>query len=569
MQEHVDVPIHSRDDTDFSTRSDIIRHKILVVDDRPQNLIAADAALSGLDAQIVTVQSGQEALRRLLEADYSLVLLDVQMPGMDGYETARFIRSRPRTSHIPIIFLTAHEGESKNVLRAYELGAVDFMFKPFAAEILKAKVSVLLQLQERTEALARLRIEHEMEMERQRAQAELLAQETAAKIQLASLNERLAENDHRKNEFLAILAHELRNPLAPLRTLFDLAKQQLDKPLTPKMLEIGDRQLTHLSRLVDDLLDISRITANKIELRPETLDLREVVDAAITTSRPRLADRRHTLVTAISENPVPVTVDSLRIVQVVSNLLNNAARYTQPNGRIEISCGADDGHAFVAIKDNGIGIPKDLLSSIFDMFVQERVRSDGSGGLGLGLALAKHLVTLHGGQIEATSGGRGCGSAFRVELPLAGATDSLRPRTRTNEMDPLTMTGDGAKMRIVIVDDNEDARELVAQMLQSSGHDVRLAHDGPSGLDAILDYRPDVALIDIGLPGMNGLEVVRAIRSRSPQITTRFVAYTGYCGPDSMERASEAGFHDHLVKPATMDKVLRVLAIQCADAASR
>jgi signal transduction histidine kinase len=571
MQELVDVPIlplPPRDDEDHNARAVCARHKILIVDDRRENLTAADAALTGLGASIVTAQSGQEALRRLLEADYSLVLLDVQMPGMDGYETARFIRARPRTAHIPIIFLTAHEAESKNVLRAYELGAVDFMFKPFAAEILKAKAQVLLTLQERTEALARLRAEHEHELERQRSQAEHLARETAAKMQLASLNEALAENDHRKNEFLAILAHELRNPLAPLRTLFDLAKQQLDKPLTPKMLEIGDRQLTHLSRLVDDLLDISRITANKIELRPETLDLREVVDNAITTSKPRLGDRRHTLVTTFSETPVPVTVDSLRIVQVISNLLNNAARYTHPNGRIEISCGTTDTHAFVAVKDNGIGIPQELLPTIFEMFVQERVRSDGSGGLGLGLALARHLVTLHGGKIEATSAGRGCGSAFRVELPLAGSAAALRPRTRTNELDPLVVTG-GRKMRIVIVDDNEDARELVAHMLQGSGHDVQLAHDGPSGLERILDYRPDVALIDIGLPGMNGLEVVRAIRKQSPQLSTRFVAYTGYCGPDAVQQASEAGFHDHLVKPATMDNVLRCLSIQFAGAEAR
>jgi signal transduction histidine kinase len=572
MQEQLNaplLPISHRDDDELSTRPVRMRHKILVVDDRRENLIAADAALTGLGALIVTAQSGQEALKRLLETDYSLVLLDVQMPGMDGYETARFIRARPKTSHVPIIFLTAHEGESKNILRAYELGAVDFMFKPFAPEILKAKAQVLLALQERTEALARLKVEHELELQRQRTQAEHLARETAAKIQLASLNERLAENDHRKNEFLAILAHELRNPLAPLRTLFDLAKQQHDKPLTPKMLEIGDRQLTHLSRLVDDLLDIARITANKIELRPETLDLREVVDAAITTSKPRLADRRHTLVTSISETPLPVTVDSLRIVQVISNLLNNAARYTQPNGRIEIACGATESHAYVTIKDNGIGIPKDLLPTIFDMFVQERVRSDGSGGLGLGLALAKHLVTLHNGAIEATSGGRSCGSAFRVEIPLAGGEESLRPRTRTNELDPLAVTASPTKMRVVIVDDNEDARELVAHMLQRSGHEVQLAHDGPSGLDTILEYRPDVALIDIGLPGMNGLDVVRAIRERSPVIKTRFVAYTGYCGTEAMERASEAGFHDHLVKPATIDAVMRCLALQVADAAAR
>jgi len=551
-------------DEDLITKPVRIRHRILVVDDRPENLLAADAALTGLGALIVTARSGEEALKHLLESDYSLVLLDVQMPGMDGYETATLVRQRPRTAHVPIIFLTAHEAESKNVLRAYRLGAVDFMLKPFEPEILRAKASTLLALQERTEALARLQVQHELELERQRQQADQLARETAAKIQLASLNEQLAEADHRKNEFLAILAHELRNPLAPLRTLFDLAMQTPDKPLAPRMIEIGDRQLTLLARLVDDLLDVSRITANKIELRPETIDLREIVDTAITTSKPRITDRRHTLVPRISEAPIPVTVDSLRLVQVISNLLNNAARYTQPNGRVEIQCGIADERAFVSVKDNGIGIPKELVPTIFDMFVQERVRSDGSGGLGLGLALAKHLVTLHGGAITVASGGRGCGSTFRVDLPLAGAETSLRPRTRTGDMEPLVLDPNARPLRIAIVDDNEDARDLVARMLENAGHEVFVAHDGPSGLEAILQHKPDAALIDIGLPGMTGLDVARALKERCRDLPTRLVAFTGYCGAESMARAADAGFHDHLVKPVTMDALLRCLVPQQA-----
>ena len=551
-------------DEELITRPVRIRHRILIVDDRPENLLAADAALTGLGALIVTARSGEEALKHLLETDYSLVLLDVQMPGMDGYETARFIRQRPRTAHVPIIFLTAHEGESRNVLRAYELGAVDFMFKPFEPDILRSKAQTLLALQERTEALARLQVQHELELERQRQQADQLARETAAKLQLAHLNEQLAEADHRKNEFLAILAHELRNPLAPLRALFDLAKQVPDKPLSARMIEIGDRQLTLLARLVDDLLDVSRITANKIELRPETIDLREIVETAITTSKPRITDRRHTLVPQISEAPIPVTVDSLRLVQVISNLLNNAARYTQPNGRVEIHCGISNERAFVAVKDNGIGIPADLVATIFDMFVQERVRSDGSGGLGLGLALAKHLVTLHGGTIEVTSGGRGCGSTFRVELPLAGASESLRPRTRTADMEPIVLHPDSRPMRIVIVDDNEDARELVAHMLETAGHEVVMAHDGPSGFERILAHKPDAALIDIGLPGMTGLDVARALKQRCPDLETRLIAFTGYCGEEAMARAGEAGFHDQLIKPVTMDALLRCLAGQPA-----
>ena len=543
---------------DLVTRRVRVRHRILIVDDRRENLLAAEAALSGLGALIVPALSGEEALRHLLESDYSLVLLDVQMPSMDGYETARFIRSRPRTAHIPIIFLTAHDAEAHNVLRAYELGAVDFLQKPFAPEILRAKIQVLLALQERTEELGRLRMQHEHEVERQHIQAEHLARETEARHQLARLNEQLAENDHRKNEFLAILAHELRNPLAPLRALFDLAKQAPDEPMSPRMLDIGDRQLTLLARLVDDLLDIARITANKIELRPETMDLREAVEVAITTSKPRLADRRHELVTSIADAPIRVTIDSLRMVQVISNLLNNAARYTPPGGRIEVSCSADDSHACVTVTDNGIGIPPELLPTIFDMFVQERVRSDGSGGLGLGLALANHLVVLHGGALAAESPGRGHGTTFRIAIPLAGSQRALRPRKRTRDIEPLVRPP-SSMLRIVVVDDNEDARELVAHMLASAGHDVKIAHDGPSGLETILEHHPDAALIDIGLPGMTGLDVVRALRDRCPDLRTKLVAFTGYCGADSLARATAAGFHAHLVKPVSLDAMLRCL----------
>jgi len=193
------------------------------------------------------------------------------------------------------------------------------------------------------------------------------------------------------------------------------------------------------------------------------------------------------------------------------------------------------------------------------MFVQERVRSDGSGGLGLGLALAKHLVALHGGAITVSSGGRGCGSEFRVDLPLAGGAESLRPRTRTSDMEPIVLDAGPRPLRIVIVDDNADARELVAHMLEGAGHDVVVAGDGPSGLEAILAQRPDAALIDIGLPGMTGLDVVRALKERCPGLATRLVAFTGYCGAESLARANEAGFHDHLVKPATMEAMLRCL----------
>ncbi|MEO8551067.1 MAG: response regulator [Kofleriaceae bacterium] len=538
------LAVPAQADEDYVTQPIPVRHRILVVDDRAENLLAAEVALTGLDALIVTALSGEAALKYLLEADYSLVLLDVNMPNMDGYETARYIRSRPRSAHVPIIFMTAHVSDEKNLLRAYELGAVDFLVKPVAPEILRAKSQQLLAIQERTDELARLRGQRELELERQRFQDEHMRQ--------------LVEADDRKNEFLAILAHELRNPLAPLRALFDLAKFAPTQPLTERMLEIGDRQISLLTRLVDDLLDISRITTNKLELRPEIMDLRSAIEAAVATSKPRLSDRGHTLSTDLPEDPVMVTLDSLRFVQVIANLLNNAARYTPPGGKLRIGCGTSgEDHAFVEVEDNGIGIPTDLLPTIFGMFVQERVRSDGSGGLGLGLALAKQLVELHGGTITAASEGRGLGSTFRIELPLATTELALRPRTRSSDLEP--MQPEARPLRIIVVDDNEDARELIAETLQAAGHDVRVAPDGPSGLDLILALRPDAAFIDIGLPGMNGVDVVRELRARVPDLATKLVAFTGYCGAESIEKSRQAGFDDHLIKPATLEKMLGCL----------
>jgi CheY-like chemotaxis protein len=289
------------------------------------------------------------------------------------------------------------------------------------------------------------------------------------------------------------------------------------------------------------------------------MDLRTAIEAAITTSKPRLTDRGHVLATDLPDEPVMVTIDSLRFVQVIANLLNNAARYTPPGGKLRITCGATgDERAFVELEDNGIGIPPDLLPTIFGMFVQERVRSDGSGGLGLGLALAKQLVELHGGTITAASEGRGCGSKFRIELPLATTDLALRPRTRTRDLEPMDKPEVRA-LKIIVVDDNEDARELIAESLQAAGHEVRVAPDGPSGLDLILALRPDAAFIDIGLPGMNGVDVVRELRARAPDLTTKLIAFTGYCGAESIEKTREAGFDDHLIKPATLEKMLACL----------
>jgi signal transduction histidine kinase len=392
---------------------------ILVVDDIPANLVAMESALEPLGRRLVFASSGQEALMRLLEQDFALVLLDVQMPDMDGYETAKWIRTRERTKHLPIIFVTAHSHEDQAVLRAYRLGAVDFLFKPLHAEVLRAKTKVFCdladaQVREREQVLAEQKAAHAAELLQMQVEAQ-----RAANDALIASNEQLALADRRKNEFLAMLGHELRNPLAPIRTSLELIGQMADKPVPPRVLGILDRHLTHVIRLVDDLLDIARISNGKIELRKEPIALNDVVNDALAMARPQVEHRRHTLELALCPDRLVVDGDRARLVQVVSNILNNAARYTPEGGRIELYLATEGERACVRVADNGIGIAPELLGRVFEMFVQERVTSDGNGGLGLGLSLVSQLVALHNGSITAQSAGKGLGSTFELQLPLA------------------------------------------------------------------------------------------------------------------------------------------------------
>jgi signal transduction histidine kinase len=561
MVEHDSIPVEV---PDVDTSPIVGGRQILAVDDVPANLIAIEAALAPLQRRIVTAASAEQALACLLEEDFALILLDVQMPGIDGYETARLIRGRERTQHIPIIFMTAHSHDEAAVLRAYALGAVDFLFKPVLPEVLRAKASVFVTLQERTEQLAGEQMERDFENRRRDYETAALRRERdrelAANQELARLNEALAASDRRKDTFIAILAHELRNPLAPVRTCIDLVRGDPEYRLTPRMLDILDRQTSALSRLVDDLLDLSRIKADKLELRPELVDLVDIVESAITVSRPHIDERSHVLLFEAPSDKVTVVADTVRLAQVVSNLLNNAARYTRKGGRIELSCGADGEYAFIRITDTGVGIPPELQASIFNMFVQERVSSDGSGGLGLGLALSRKLVDLHGGTISVSSPGRDQGSTFEVQVPLASSALALSPRKRTRDMEPLARPVETQPVRTVVIDDNEDARELLSDLLRSQGYEVLTAGDGPTGVELIRSHQPHVALIDLGLPGMDGIGVIEVLKASNPDLRTHLVALTGYGEESDREKTHRAGFHAHLVKPASAAAIFDVVA---------
>src|SRR5574338_267550 len=364
---------------DADQRSLVVNYgrDILVVDDNDTNLVAIEAVLQPLGRHLVLARSGVEALARLLEQDFALIILDVAMPGMDGFETARLVRSRARNRATPIIFITGLSWQDEEILKGYELGAFDFMTKPVRPEVLRAKATVFIELQQRTLELAQkadeLRQEqaraHEREltMQRRRFEAEVLERQMA----------QMADADRRKDEFLAILAHELRNPLQPLQTAVELMEHTPDEPVPERVRGIIQRQVHHIGRLVDDLLDVARFQTGKLDPRREPLSLAEIVNEAVNDSKASAESRNHTVsVHGDGETP-QVFGDSLRLVQVLTNLLSNAIKYTNPGGTIDVHWGTEDGHALVRATDSGKGIPEPLLPRIFDMFVQERTTPDG------------------------------------------------------------------------------------------------------------------------------------------------------------------------------------------------
>ncbi len=725
---------------------------ILLVDDNTNNLLALEAMLADLGQNLVRATSGTEALRKLLEQDFALALLDIQMPDLDGFQTAELIRARERSRHMPIIFLTAFNKTEVQISQGYELGAVDFLFKPLVPFILRAKVQAFVDLFRKTEEVKRqARLLREVEAreaerrlqeaaqrwesdrlreemikerrvaetlartvaERERAEVALQASnhrlgflsemanrlllgarpedflhslygelsahlhlevyfnylvrddgqtlsleahsgiddETAASLRTITLGESvsgvvaltrapivaesiqrssdpifarvraiginahacfpliaqdrllgtlsfgtrqrasfepddvavmqvvcdqvavamerarlidelsrrnhdLAEADRHKDEFLAMLAHELRNPMAPIVNAVHLLRlPQAEGPVVQRAIDAIDRQVNHMVRLVDDLLDLSRINTGKVELRKERVSLATIIDHAVQTSAPLMQRNRHDFTLAMPTEDIRLLADRTRLTQVVANLLNNAAKYSPPEGKIELSCVRDAAEVVVTVRDRGIGIRPEMLAHVFDLFVQsDRTPDRSQGGLGIGLTLVKSLVEMHGGTVEARSEGIGKGSEFEVRLPVVDTRTMPPPPP----MEP-SPAAERAGLRVMVVEDNVDVRETLRDFLVLSGHRVSVAEDGPSAVEALIAERPDVALVDIGLPGLDGHQVLGAIRDRGATMPTVFVALTGYGQPQDRQRAFEAGFHDHLVKPVDADLLIRML----------
>jgi signal transduction histidine kinase len=535
---------------------------ILVVDDNQTNLIAIEAALAPLGRTLVLAHSGIEALGRLLKQDFALIILDVAMPNMDGFETAKLVRSRERNRSTPIIFVTGLSWQDDAVLRGYELGAFDFLMKPIRPEVLRAKATVFVQLQERTEQLAQ-KAEELRQAERQAHERELLEQRRRFDAEaLERQMQQLAETDRRKDEFLAILSHELRNPLQPLQTAVEVLEHDPDAPVPARIRAIIQRQVHHITRLVDDLLDIARLNAGRLELRREPVSLGAIVEEAVQACASMIETRKHKLELKGCDAPAIVYGDPVRLVQAVCNLVQNAAKYTEPGGRVGIEWGVDEGRGFIRVTDTGRGIPRELLPTIFEMFVQERTTSDGAGGLGLGLGLVKRLVEMHGGSVRAASPGPGRGSTFEITLALAERSAADSGRSARAEAAPAPraeVTPEARPLRAVVCDDATDLRDLVADLLRLHGHEVTVVEDGPSAVELICREKPDVALIDIGLPDMDGYEVARQVRAKLAGAVPRMIAMTGYGQASDRTAAFEAGFDAHIVKPATADQILRAL----------
>jgi signal transduction histidine kinase/ActR/RegA family two-component response regulator len=379
-----------------------------------------------------------------------------------------------------------------------------------------------------------------------------LAERVWSVVERKRAEEALKDADRRKDQFLAVLAHELRNPLAPVRNAAEYLKSRdLPDADTQRSVRMVERQVAHMARLLDDLLDVSRISRGVLDLRLEPLDFADVAQSAIDAVGDELAGRGHALAVHLPREPLPLRADRDRLIQVFSNLLSNAAKYTPASGRIEFRAEREGDVLRVTVADNGIGIPREKLSDIFELFVQVDRSLERQGGLGIGLTLARDLVELHGGKLEARSEGTGRGSTFVTTLPVAPAPAGAE---QAREAVP------GAPpRRVLVVDDNQDAAESLQLLLERDGHDVRIAFDGLTALAMGAELGPDVAFLDIGMPDMTGYELATRIRGEAWGAGVRLVALTGWGQDTDRQQAKDAGFDDHLVKPAAPDALARML----------
>ncbi|HEX6639336.1 MAG TPA: response regulator [Steroidobacteraceae bacterium] len=560
---------------------------ILLVDDQPARLLTYRAILEPLGHNLVAVNSGLEALEALMKQEFAVVLLDVKMPGMDGFETAALIHDHPRFETTPIIFVTGVHVTEFDRLKGYKAGAIDYVYIPVVPEILRSKVAVLIELDRQRRALQSVNKQLEqsnrqleeanltLQSEKTRELEELNEQLRRANEDLSRINQSLAtevrertraENQLKeavvkRDEFLAMLSHELRNPLSPLRNAAHMLMQgETQDPKIVWSRGVIERQLKHMIRLVDDLLDVSRIARGKIVVVSEKVAVADVIAAAVETVQPLLEQKGQQLAVEATDPALLVRGDPVRLAQVVGNLLHNAAKYTGEGGRITLSARASEGRAEISVRDSGIGISSDSMPHIFELFTQipsERVNS--GGGLGIGLALVRALVELHGGEISATSDGIDRGSEFTVRLPLFVEEANVIHASNGQDKGEHSLQ---VRRNILIADDNQDALESLALMLRLEGHEVHCASDGEEALALAGQRRPEIVVLDVGMPKLDGCEVARRIRAESWGRDAVLVALTGWGQDADRRRSREAGFDMHLVKPVDPATICDMLVTQ-------
>ncbi len=490
---------------------------------------------------------GMAQLCRELRAGASAVLVTDEVLQADtAGQLAEAMREQPSWSAVPFVVLT-REATSRQLSFGIAHGVLNTIVveRPVRTATLLSVVLSALRGRRHQYAI------RDAIQAAERQAAELRAQDDQLRRQAAELSEAAV----RKDEFLATLAHELRNPLAPIRTGLELLTKAAPPGLSPTLATM-DRQLSHMVRLIDDLLDVSRITQGKLELKRERILLRHAIEAAVETSMPVVRAHDHAFNASLPEEDLWIDADLTRIAQVVSNLLNNASKYTPRGGTVSLSVNRACEQVSVEVSDNGIGIPPSRLDDVFTMFSQVNRSLDRTeGGLGIGLALVHRLVSMHGGSVSAYSEGVGKGSRFVVTLPLALRESVIVPKA----IDVAPTVIEGA--RVLVVDDNQDAAELLAEMLEASGHEVRTAGDGAEAIAIAERCLPQMIILDIGLPGMSGYDVARRLRTDQRFAVTLLVALTGWGSKDDKERARNAGFDCHLTKPVSAADIQRVLGM--------
>ncbi|APR34349.1 response regulator [Paraburkholderia sp. SOS3] len=504
---------------------------ILNVDDNDGARYAKTRVLVHAGFEVIEAAGGQAALDQVRARRPALVLLDVKLPDINGIEVCSRIKRDPQTRSTLVLQTSAAAVQSLDKVRALDGGADSYLTEPIEPAELVANVRALLRLHRAEEALR--------------------------------------DADRRKDQFLATLAHELRNPLAPIRNAVELMdpKYHAAEAVVRDARMIARRQVEHLSRLVDDLLDVSRITHGKIALRMETVDIASAVATAVETNQPAIERKHHTLSVKMPELPCVIRGDSIRVAQVIANLLSNAAKYTPDGGTIELEVQVVEGSIAIRVADNGIGIPPAELGEVFNLFMQSAdslARSE--GGLGIGLSLARTLTELHGGTIEARSEGLGKGCEFVVLLPLAMSPEYAAAAATRQAAATQTPP---SKRRVMIVDDSVDGAESMSVLLEMLGHEVRVVYDGASALSAAPEFKPEVVILDIGLPDLDGYQVARALRLQPETAGALLIALTGYGQESDRQRTRAAGFDHHLVKPASLEDVERVIATDSGNGQPR